>query len=490
MVSASVQYGAGTGNPRRDRRRLVVGVSAGVVPGRRLRKVNAGSRGFTITEAVVALGLTLMVSASFAMLFRQARMSFDLQPELAAMRQDGSAVLDRIGADLVRAGSGLPAEIPVFADLDRAGDQNPDGLDFLTAPERFADASFEPVVGFDGVEVTLGQSESRLDRGGGASDRSFALVFNDDEMTPRWAFGRVVSVRSGPGAGAGSLGGALRAAGSRIVEMPEGAAPSAGAAVRIAPLEDPWHWHFRASVDADTFQPGSGGGLLERGLQSVLGGVIEAVAPGIGRGAVASLTEQVVGTMLQQLLKKRGLPPGTPIGGEESEGYGLFGLGQPGLVPVTRIRYWVRTPETNAADRRRVLMRRVDENAPQPVGFVEDLQVRYVTGQNGDVPLDTPPRFVGDMASAARLRDHVVRAVDISVRVRSIGSRPAARLANQGAGEAAEAGGLSRTYRRRVALRATAAGVERRAWEELMQLNSLPTEIPRIGPLRFLPLPW
>ena len=488
MGSTSVQYGAGTGNPPRDRRRLVVGVSADVVPGRRLRKGDAGSRGFTITEAVVALGLTLMVSASFAMLLRQARMSFDLQPELAAMRQDGSAVLDRIGADLVRAGSGLPAEIPVFADLDQAGDQNPDGLDFLTAPERFADASFEPVVGFDGVEVTLGQSESRLDRGGGASDRSFALVFNDDEMTPRWAFGRVVSVRSGPGAG--SLGGVLRAAGSRIAEMPDGAVPPAGAAVRIAPLEDAWHWHFRPSVDADTFQPGSGGGLLERGLQSVLGGAIEAAVPGIGRGPLASLTEQVVGTMLQQLLEKRGIPVETPGGGEDGEGFGLFGLGQPGLVPVTRIRYWVRTPATNAADRRRVLMRRVDENAPQPVGFVEDLQVRYVTGQNGDVLLDTPPRFVGDMASAARLRDHVVRAVDISIRVQSIGSRPAARSANQGAGAANEDGGLSRTYRRRVALRVTAAGVERRAWEELMQLNSLPTEIPRIGPLRFLPLPW
>ncbi len=490
MVSAPVRCGAGAGNAQGDRRRVVVRISAAVVPRRHLRRGDAGSPGFTITEAVVALGLTLMVGASFAMLFRQARLSFELQPELAAMRQDGRAVLDRIGADLVRAGSGFPAEIPVFTDLDRAGDQNPDGLDFLTAPERFADTSFEPVVGFDGVEVTLGQSESRLDRGGGASDRPFVVVFNDDEMTPRWAFGRVVSVLSGPGAGAGSLGGALRAVGSRIAEMPEGAAPPAGAAVRIAPLEDPWHWYFRPSVDADTFQPGSGGGLLERGLQSVLGGVIEAAVPGIGRGALASLTDQVVGTMLQQLLEKRGVPAGTPGGGEDREGYGLFGLGQPGLVPVTRIRYWVRAPEANAADQRRVLMRRVDENAPQPVGFIEDLQVRYVTGQNGDVLLDTPPHFVGDMASAARLRDHIVRAVDISVRVRSIGGRPAARSPDQGAGEAAEDGGLSRTYRRRVALRTTAAGVERRAWEEVMQLNSLPTEIPRIGPFRFLPLPW
>ncbi len=425
----------------------------------------------------MALGLTLTVSASFALLFRQARLSLDLQPELAAMRQDGRAVLDRIAADLARAGAGLPAEIPVFTDLDSAGDQNPDGLDFLTAPERLAEASFEPVVAFDGVEVRLGHPESRLDRGVGNSDRRFAVVFNDDEMTPRWAFGRVVSVRNaGPGRAAGLVG-ALRAAGAQVAEVPPGEEKASGAAVRIAPLEDPWHWHFRPSVDADTFEPGSGGGLLERGLQSVLGGVIEAAVPGIGRGALSSLTDQVVGAMLERLLQKRGVPVGTPGDGEDSGGYGLFGLGQPGLVPVTRIRYWVRNAAPNATDQRRVLMRRVDEDAPQPVGYVEDLQVRYVTGQNGDVLLDTPPRFVGDMTSAARLRDHIVRAVDVLVRVRAAGSR-------------VTAGSLARTYRRRVGLRVASAGVERRAWEELMQLNSLPTEIPRIGPLRFLPLPW
>ena len=292
-------------------------------------------------------------------------------------------------------------EIPVFADLDRAGNQNPDGLDFLTAPERSAEASFEPVVGFDGIDVKLEHPESRLDGGGGNSNRPFVVVFNDDEMTPRWAFGSVASVRGAGSGGAAGLVGALRAAGAQIAETPPGEGGPAGATVRIAPLEDPWHWHFRPSVDADTFEPGSGGGLLERALQSVLGGAIEAAVPGIGRGAVASLTEQVVGTMLQQLLKERGVPVGKPGDGEESAGYGLFGLGQPGLVPVTRIRYWVRAPAANAADRRRVLMRRVDADAPQPVGFVEDLQVRYVTGQNGDVLLDAPPRFAGDMTSAA-----------------------------------------------------------------------------------------
>ena len=450
-----------------------------------------GAAGFTITEAVVVLGLTLMVAASFGLLFRQARLTLDLQPELATLRQDGSAILDRIAADLARAGGGMPAEIPVFTDLERAGDRNPDGLDFLTAPERLAEASFEPVVAFDGVEVRLGHPRSRLDRGPESRGRRFVVVFNDDEMTPRWAFGEVVSVRAASGGGRTGLAGALGAAGKQFAAGAPGEENPGGAAVRIAPREDPWHRHFRPSVDGDTFEPGSGGGLLERALQSVLGGAIEAAVPGIGGGALASLTEQVVGAMLERWARERGVPPGTPLEVRQREGTGLFGLGQPGLVPVNRIRYWVRDAAPDAGDRRRVLMRRLDDEPPQPVGYVEDLQVRYVTGENGDVLLDSPPRFAGDMASAARLRDHVVRAVDVTVRVRAAETRAGRAFAGNGAAAAeAPEGRLTRVYRRRVGLRVTAAGVERRAWEELMQLNALPTEIPRIGPLRFLPVPW
>ena len=457
----------------------------------RSRSDGGAAPGFTITEAVVALGLTLMVAGSFGLLFRQARLTLDLQPELATLRQDGHAILDRIAADLARAGGGLPVEIPVFTDLDLAGDRNPDGLDFLTIPERLAEASFEPVVSFDGVEVGLRHPQSRLDRRAGDAGRGFVMVFNDDEMTPRWAFGEVVSVRAADDGGESGLLGAFRAARNQVAPASPGEESLAGATVRIAPREGPWHRHFRPTVDGDTFEPGSGGGLLERALQSVLGGAIEAAVPGIGSGALASLTEQVVGAMLERWAQERGLPVGTPVEVQRGEGSGLFGLGQPGLVPVTRIRYWVRDAAPDAIDPRRVLMRRMDEEPPQPVGYVEDLQVRYVTGQNGDVLLDTPPRFVGDMASSARLRDHIVRAVDIAVRVRAGENRVTAASARSGAApEVGQEGSLTRVYRRRVGLRVAAAGVERRAWEELMQLNSLPTEIPRIGPLRFLPLPW
>ena len=268
--------------------------------------------------------------------------------------------------------------------------------------------------------------------------------------------------------------------------------------VRIAPATDPWRRHFRPSVDQDTFEPGSGGGLLERGLQSLLGGVIEAAVPGIGGGALATLTGQVVGAMLESLVTNRGGSVGSVLKdgvgqvvgeglvGGETEASGLFGLGQPGLVRVERIRYWV-APRDN---QRPVLMRRVDERPAQPVAFVEDLEIRYVTGEEGDVLLDNPPPFVGDMVSAARLGDHIVRSVDVSVRVRSLGTGLAASRDRRGGGAGVSDGFVTRTYRRRIALRVATAGVDRRAWEELMQLNSLPTEIPRIGPLRYLPLPW
>lgn len=449
-----------------------------------------GTAGFTLAEAVVALGLTLLVTAGFLQLLRQGRASFRVEPELAAMRQDGSAVLDRIALDVARAGSGLPVEIPVFTDLGPAGNGaggGPDGLDFLTSPERLPEAAFEPVVAFDGATVTLGIPASRLARPPGSGGPIFAVVFNDDEMTPRWVFGRVRSVSGAKSALPGS--GSLPTPGDG-----KGSPPPAGARVRLTAATDSWRSHFRPSVDADTFSPGSGGGLLERGLQSLLGGVIDAALPGAGSPVVSDLTGKVVGSMLETLATKtaggkgqgKGKGKGAGGGDGDSEGYGLFGLGQPGLVPVSRIRYRVREPRAGAADRRRVLMRRVDERPPQPAGFVEDLQIRYVTGANSDTLRDDPPPFPGDMRTAAQLGSHIVRGVEIAVRVRSVaGSFP-------GAGLGGEAGDrfLTRTYRRRVGLPVAAAGVERRAWEEKMQLHSLPTEIPRIGPLRFVKLPW
>lgn len=444
--------------------------------------------GFTLAEAVVALGLTLLVTSGFLLLLRQGRTSFRLEPELAAMRQDGAAVLDRIALDVARAGSGLPVEVPVFTDLGPAGNGAggaADGLDFLTSPERLPEAAFEPVVAFDGATVTLGTPTSRLARPPGNARPIFAVVFNDDEMTPRWVFGRVRSVSGSKSAVPGS--GFLPKPGNG-----KASPPPAGARVRLTAATDSWRRHFRPSVDADTFSPGSGGGLLERGLQSLLGGVIDAVLPGAGSPVVSDLTGKVVGSMLETLATKaaggkgKGQGKGAGDGDGDSEGYGLFGLGQPGLVPVSRIRYRVREARAGAADRRRVLMRRADEQPPQPVGFVEDLQIRYVTGANGDTLRDDPPPFVGDMRTAAQLGAHIVRGVEIAVRVRSVaGSFP-------GAGLGGEAGDrfLTRTYRRRVGLPVAAAGVERRAWEEKMQLHSLPTEIPRIGPLRFVKLPW
>ncbi len=417
--------------------------------------------GFTLAEALVALGLTLVLSALFLALFRAGQGAFRLEPELSAMRLDARVALDHITADLLRAGSGLPVEIPVFSDLGPAGDGDPDGLDFLAAPERMAAAAFEPVMGFDGAEVTLVESASRFSRPAGSARNTWAVVFNDDEMLPRWVFGRVTGV---------SGGGLLDPA-------------AGGARVRLAASSNAWHVHFNPLVDADTFAPGGGGGLVERGLDSLFGGLLSSLLPGSTPPLVTELTSQVVGAVLERLAAGRKLPAkgvGDPAdeGENADDGYGLFGLGQPGLAPVERIRYRVAPPSTDAVDQRSVLMRRVNEAAPQPVGFVEDLQVQYLTGTAGDTAQDDPPGFIGDFRPAADLGRHIVRGIEIAIQVRSPGPVT-------GGGEP-----LTRTWRRRVGLRVAAAGVDRREWEEMMQLKALPTDIPRIGPLRYIPLPW
>ncbi len=442
----------------------------------------APSAGFTIVEVVVVAAVTLFVLASFVVLFRMGQGAFRSGPEVAALRLDASAMVDLMARDLERAGSGLPPEIPVFNDLGRAGNRNPDGLDFLAAPARLAATGFEPVVSFDGTTAGLGVPRSRLD----AATRTFVMVFNDDEMMPRWALGEVASVASSGGRQAGAVPhGATQTADGQ-------AATPEGARVGLRPVRNDWHTHFR-SLDADTFAPGGGGGLMQRALKSVLGGVIGAVLPGLGTGPAATLTDQVVSAMLKTLAERAGkagksigkdkLPAGG-IGEEPAETYGLFGLGQPGIVPVSRIRYWLRPPRPRDAGRR-TLMRRVDDGAAQPVGFAEDLQIRYVTGRDAGRLRDTPPPFSGDMRTAAQLGDHIVRSVEVEIRVAS-----SAAASRDGSPTGDGAAPRTTVVQRRVGLRVTAAGVGRRAWEESMQRNALPTEIPRIGPLRFIKLPW
>ncbi len=417
------------------------------------------SAGFTLVEAILVAAVTLFVVGGFLVLFRAGQGAFRTGPEGAALQLDAAAMLDLVARDLERAGSGLPPEVPVFNDLGQAGDRNPDGLDFLAAPERLAATGFEPVVAFDGAVARLDAPRSRLE------PNSLAVVFNDDEMTPRWALGEVAEASRGGGS-------------------PQ--SPS-GARVRLRPIRNDWHFHFR-SLDSGTFEPGGGGGLMQRALTSVLGGIIEAALPGLGSGPAGALTDQVVSTMLEQLgektRKKKGKGKGKSVPGgtdEEDANFGPFGLGQPGLVPVSRIRYWLREPRARDGGRR-TLMRQVDDGQPQPVGFAEDFQVRYVTGRDADRMGGAPPALIGDMKTARQLGDRIVRAVDVEIRVAS-SDAPSRGPSN-------EAESRTTTVRRRVGLRVTAAGVGRRAWEESMQRNALPTEIPRIGPLRFIKLPW
>lgn len=442
------------------------------------------STGFTLVEAMVALAITIAVTACFLLLFRHGGGALRLEPELAAIRQDARGALDRIARDLVRAGSGLPPEIPVFADLGPAGDGGgrPDGLDFLAAPARLGEVVFEPVAEFDGTRVTLGVPGTGLD----PRTRPLAAVFNDDKFMPRWVVGEVVSVRS---EGSGALSDLLRKGREKAGDEPA----SGGASVQLRALPGDWHRRFHAG-DGGTFSPGQGG-LIGRSLQALLGGFVESALPGVPPVMKSAVTEKLTSAVVDIIRARKGKKakgkksgkttgggaPGSSLPGDDEDlddGSGLFGLGQPGLVPVARIRYRVGEPDE---DGQRLLLRQVDDEAPQPVAFVEDFQVRYFTGDDAASGSDDPPGYVGDMSGAGALSRHVVRAVEVTVRMRSTVGRYAANP-----GDEAGKGRLSRSFTRRVGLRVAAAGADRRLWEEAMQQKAVLAEVPRVGPLRFL----
>ena len=426
--------------------------------------------GFTLVEAVVALAITLVVTAGFLALFRHGGGALRLEPELAAMRQDARGALDRIARDLVRAGSGLPPEVPVFSDLGPAGDggAGPDGLDFLAAPSRLAEAVFEPVVEFDGSRITLAVPSTGLD----ARAQPLVTVYNDDKFMPRWVVGEVVSVRS---QGSGSLPGVLRTARDQAGDDPS----PGGASVRIRAMESDWHRRFHAG-DGGSFSPGQGG-LIGSSLQTLLGGFVDSVLPGVPPVVTSAVTEKLTAAVVDMIRAKKGkkagkAPAGPPAADEDlDDGSGLFGLGQPGLVPVSRIRYRVGEADDSG---QRVLLRQLDEQAPQPIAFVDDFQVRYFTGDDTASVADDPPGYVGDMSPAALLSRHVVRAVEVTIRMRSTLGRFTANGAVDGR--------LSRSYTRRVGLRVAAAGADRRLWEAAMQQRAVLSDVPRVGPLRFL----
>ncbi|HXK08003.1 MAG TPA: prepilin-type N-terminal cleavage/methylation domain-containing protein, partial [Vicinamibacteria bacterium] len=81
------------------------------VPGR-------GERGFTLVELLVAITITLVVSASIYGLLSAGQNAFRREPSLADRQQNIRIAMDSIARDIDNAGIGMPLVSQVFTHTD------------------------------------------------------------------------------------------------------------------------------------------------------------------------------------------------------------------------------------------------------------------------------------------------------------------------------------------------------------------------------------
>jgi prepilin-type N-terminal cleavage/methylation domain-containing protein len=90
-------------------------------------RVQAGQRGFSLVELMVAMVVTLVVTGAVYGLIAGGQTAFRREPEMAERQQNIRMAMDLIMKDISNAGSGLPVFAQVFtAGLDAIGPQGPD----------------------------------------------------------------------------------------------------------------------------------------------------------------------------------------------------------------------------------------------------------------------------------------------------------------------------------------------------------------------------
>jgi len=78
-------------------------------------------RGFSLVELMVAMTITLIVSAAIYGLLTSGSNAFRREPELADRQQNIRVAMDLVARDVFNAGAGLPAFSQVFTLSDPAG---------------------------------------------------------------------------------------------------------------------------------------------------------------------------------------------------------------------------------------------------------------------------------------------------------------------------------------------------------------------------------
>jgi hypothetical protein len=91
-------------------------------------------RGFSLTEILVALLLTLLILGSIFVLLQQGQSAFLREPEVSSANGNARSSLDLIGQDLAAAGFATPPHLAVL--WSEGGYGNPDGITIVYADAR------------------------------------------------------------------------------------------------------------------------------------------------------------------------------------------------------------------------------------------------------------------------------------------------------------------------------------------------------------------
>lgn len=76
--------------------------------------ISSRERGFSLTEVLIAVLITMLVMGSVFLLLQRGQTSFRREPEVSDMNANARAGLDRIGQDLTVAGYNTPINMPIM----------------------------------------------------------------------------------------------------------------------------------------------------------------------------------------------------------------------------------------------------------------------------------------------------------------------------------------------------------------------------------------
>jgi len=150
--------------------------------GRQVRDVK--QRGFSMVELVIAMTVTLIISAAIFQLLSAGQTAFRKEPSMAERQQSIRVAMDLISQDIYRAGYGFPQFAQVFLDnLDGIGPMGPGGnntdeLEIYLADECPA----KSVCDSPGTTITTNQEFSPCDQ-----FPALVILGNETEWGLYWA---------------------------------------------------------------------------------------------------------------------------------------------------------------------------------------------------------------------------------------------------------------------------------------------------------------